>query len=122
MNQTQRTLQEYRTTLPPRDVLDRAKRFFAGRNGIYAAFLEKEGPTFITLRGQGGEEIVIGTSPIAEGTLVTGSTYLFDMQVARFFSTLPPFELTEQLLADDAAAGGAAGVRAAGGQPAQEGA
>ena len=101
MNQTQRTLQEYRTTLPPREVLDRAKRFFASRNGIYSAFLEKEGPTFITLRGQGGEEIVIGTSPIAEGTLVTGSTYLFDMQVARFFTTLPPFAATEQLLPGD---------------------
>ena len=31
-------------------------------------------------------------------TLVTGSTYLFDMQVARFFSTLPPFTLEETLL------------------------
>jgi hypothetical protein len=31
-------------------------------------------------------------------TLVSGSTYLFDMQVARFFSTLPPFELAEELL------------------------
>jgi hypothetical protein len=103
MKQTQRTLQEYRTTLPPREVLEQAKRFFARRNGIYSAFLEKEGPTFITLRGQGGEEVVIGTSPIPEGTLVTGSTYLFDMQIARFFVTLPPFELTERLLEEPAA-------------------
>jgi hypothetical protein len=28
-------------------------------------------------------------------TLVSGSTYLFDAQVARFLSTLPPFELDE---------------------------
>jgi hypothetical protein len=102
MNQTQRTLQEYRTTLSPREVLDRAKRFFARRNGIYSAFLEKEGPTFVTLRGQGGEEVVIGTSPDPDGTLFTGSTYLFDMQVARFFATLPPFEPAEQLLPAEA--------------------
>ena len=112
MNQTQRTLQEYRTTLPPREVLDRAKRFFARRNGIYSAFLEKEGPTFVTMRGQGGEEVVIGTSPIPEGTLVTGSTYLFDMQVARFFATLPPFALVEELLPGDAAAPARAGEAA----------
>jgi hypothetical protein len=103
MIQTQRTLQEYRTTLAPREVVERAKRFFATRNGIYAAFVEKEGPTFVTLRGQGGEEIVIGTSPIPEGTLVTGSTYLFDMQIARFFATLPPFEQGERLLEENPA-------------------
>jgi hypothetical protein len=98
MRQTERTLQEYHTTLPPQEVVARAKTFFAKRNGIYAAFLEKEGPTFATFRGQGGEELVIGTSPAGDGTLVTGSSYLFDMQIARFFATLPPFELTERLL------------------------
>jgi hypothetical protein len=97
MKQTERSLQEYRTTLPPREVIARAKEFFARRNGIYSAFLDKEGPTFVTFRGQGTEEVVIGTSPVDGGTLVTGSTYLFDMQVARFFSTLPPFELVERL-------------------------
>jgi len=97
MKQTERTLQEYHTTLPPREVIAQAKRFFARRNGIYSAFLDKEGPTFVTFRGQGTEEVVIGTSPVEGGTLVTGSTYLFDMQVARFFSTLPPFELVERL-------------------------
>jgi hypothetical protein len=98
MRQTERTLQEYHTTLLPAEVLARAKEWFAKRNGVYAAFLEKEGPTFVALRGQGGEEIVIGTTPMDTGTLVTGSTYLFDMQIARFFSTLPPFELVEGLL------------------------
>ena len=48
-----------------------------------------EGPTFCSFRGQGGEEIVIGVAPADGGTRVTGSTYLFDMQVARFLSTLP---------------------------------
>ncbi len=97
MKQTERTLQEYRTTLSPREVIAQAKKFFARRNGIYSAFLDKEGPTFATFRGQGTEEVVIGTSPVEGGTLVTGSTYLFDMQVARFFATLPPFEPAERL-------------------------
>jgi hypothetical protein len=110
MRQTERTLQEYRTTLPGAEVLAQAKQFFAKRNSIYAAFLEKEGPSFVTFRGQGGEEIVIAASPAPEGTLVTGSTYLFDMQIARFFATLPPFELVERLLApaDTSSAPGAA--------------
>jgi hypothetical protein len=100
MRQTDRTLQEYRTTLSVAEVLAQAKQWFAKRNGIYAAFPEKEGPTFITFRGQGGEEIVIAAAPAAGGTLVSGSTYLFDMQIPRFFTTLPPFEPTERLLAE----------------------
>lgn len=76
------------TTLAPAEVLAAAKDFFARRSPIYAAFLEKEGPTFVTFRGQGTEEIVIGVQPIEGGTAVRGSTYLFDQQVARFFTTL----------------------------------
>ena len=86
-----RTLQETHTTLAPAQVLEAAKRFFARRQGIYAAFLEKEGPTFVNLRGQGGEELIIGVQPAANGTRVTGSTYIFDQQVGRFFATLPPY-------------------------------
>jgi hypothetical protein len=73
------------------EVLTAAKTFFARRNSLYAAFVEKEGPTFVSLRGQGGEEILIGVAaaPDGAGTRVTGSTYLFDQQVARFFATLP---------------------------------
>jgi hypothetical protein len=86
-----RTLQQARTTLAPAEVLAAAKRFFATRPGIYAAWPEKEGPTYVNLRGQGGEEILVGTAAGADGvTTVTGSTYLHDMQVARFLSTLPP--------------------------------
>lgn len=90
--QEDRTLQETRTTLSVADVIAEAKRFFARRNSIYAAFVEKEGPTFLSLRGQGGEEVVIGAvaAPDGSGTRVTGSTYLFDQQIARFFATLPP--------------------------------
>lgn len=91
MTKSQRTLQEYRSTLPPAEVLAQAKKFFTRRNSLYATFLEKEGPGYVTFRGQGGEEIVIAAAPRDTATLVTGSTYLFDMQVARFFSTLPPF-------------------------------
>ncbi len=40
--------------------------------------------------GWGGEELLIGVRPVDGGTAVTGSTYLFDMQVSRFFAMLPP--------------------------------
>ncbi len=94
MTSSPRTVQEYLTSLPPADVLARAKEFFAERSSLYSAFLDKEGPTFVTFRGQGGEEIVIAATPKGGGgenaTLVTGSTYLFDMQIARFFTVLPP--------------------------------
>jgi hypothetical protein len=86
---SKRTLQEYRTTLPPDEVLARARRFFSQRAPLYATFLDKEGPGYCTFRGQGGEEIVIAATVQDGATRVTGSTYLFDMQVARFFSTLP---------------------------------
>ena len=82
-------MQETYTTLAPAEVLAAAKVFFARRNPIYAAFLEKEGPTHAVFRGQGGEEIIVGVLPHEGGTRVTASTYMFDMQVARFFATLP---------------------------------
>jgi hypothetical protein len=89
MAPSQRTLQEYHTSLAPSEVLAQAKGFFARRTPLYAAFLDKEGPTFCSFRGQGGEEVVIGVAAADVGTRVTGSTYLFDMQLARFFTTLP---------------------------------
>src|SRR6476620_11581689 len=89
MVRSNKTMQELTTTLPPDEVIARAKGFFAKRSSLYAAFLDKEGPGYCTFRGQGGEEIVIGTSAANGGTRVTGSTYLFDMQVSRFFETLP---------------------------------
>ena len=98
MNLSQRTIQEYRSTLSPAEVLARAKEFFPRRNSLYATFLEQESPSHVTFRGQGGEEIVIGVLVRDGATLVTGSTYLFDMQIARFFSMLPPFGVAETLL------------------------
>ena len=87
--QSSRTLQEAVTTASPAEVIAEAKQFFGRRSGIYAAFLEKEGPGWAGFRGQGGEEIVVGTAPAEGGTRVSASTYLFDQQVARFLSTLP---------------------------------
>src|SRR6476620_10736123 len=89
-------LQEITTPMPPPHVLPAAKKFFARRSPIYAAFLEKEGPSYLTFRGQGGEELVIGVTPSEAGTIVRGSTYLFDQQIARFFSTLDPIPDTEK--------------------------
>jgi hypothetical protein len=89
MAPSQTTLQEALTSLAPAEVLALAKKFFARRSTLYAAFLDMEGPTFVSFRGQGGEEIVIGVAPADGGTRVTGSTYLFDMQVTRVLSTLP---------------------------------
>lgn len=84
-----RTLQETVTTAAPDEVIAAAKTFFPRRNSVYAAFLEKEGPGYATFRGQGGEEIAIGTAPAGNSTRVSGSTYLFDQQVARFLASLP---------------------------------
>jgi hypothetical protein len=87
-----RTLLEVTTTLSGDEVLARAKSFFSNRPSLYATFLDKEGPAFASFRGQGGEEIVIAVAPGEGGTRVTGSSYLFDMQVSRFFTTIAPEE------------------------------
>lgn len=88
--QRSRTLQQVRTTLSPVEVLSAAKDFFAQRSSIYSAFPEKAGPTYLTLRGLGGEEIAIGVAAAGSGTTVSASSYMFDQQVARFLSSLPP--------------------------------
>lgn len=76
--------------LPPAEVLARAKQFFAERVPQVAAFPEKEGPQFVALRGQGGEEVVLHAWPDAAGkTRVRASTLFFDQAVGRFLSTLP---------------------------------
>jgi len=83
-----RTLQETTTSLSGDEVLARAKSFFSSRPSLYSTFLDKEGPGFASFRGQGGEEIVIAVANGEGGTRVTGSSYLFDMQVSRFFTTI----------------------------------
>ena len=78
------------TALDGAEVLQRAKRFFAERVPMQAAFPEKVGPTYLVLRGQGGEEIALAAAPVAGGTRVRGSTLLFEQPLQRFLSTLPP--------------------------------
>lgn len=93
MAQRDRTLQEATTSMSPAEIIAAARRFFSVENRSYAAYPEQEGPGYLTLRGQGGEEIVMSATAGEGGTRVSGSTYLFDQQVARFFSTLPPASL-----------------------------
>lgn len=83
-------------TLPPAEVLARAQQFFAERVPNAAAFVEKQGPNFLTLRGQGGEEVVLSAWADKDTgvTRVRASTLFFDQALDRFFSTLP---LTSQV-------------------------
>lgn len=86
-----RTQLEANTSLDAAAVLAAATDFFASRSGIYAAFPEKSGPTFVALRGQGGEDVLFGVAKIPDGTRVTGSSYMFDAQIALFLSALPTY-------------------------------
>lgn len=80
-------------SLPPAEVLQRAEQFFAERVPNAAAFVEKRGPGFLTLRGQGGEEVVVSAWADSGGgggiTRVRASTLFFDQALDRFLSTLP---------------------------------
>jgi hypothetical protein len=78
-------------SLAPAEVLERGQQFFADRVPNSAAFLEKSGSNFLTLRGQGGEEVVISAWEDKEQgvTRVRASTLFFDQTLDRFFSTLP---------------------------------
>jgi hypothetical protein len=75
--------------LAPAEILQRAKAFFAERLPNSAAFIEKEGPQFVVLRGQGGEEVVFNATAAEGGTHVRASTLFFDQAIDRFLSTLP---------------------------------
>jgi hypothetical protein len=77
-------------SLAPVDILARAKAFFAERLPAQAAFVEKEGPQFLTLRGQGGEEVVFHAVPGEAGvSRLRASTLFYDQAVDRFLATLP---------------------------------
>lgn len=88
--QSSRQIQERRTSLAADAVLDAAVHFFARSGGVYTAFPERRGPAHVVLRGQGGEEIAIAVREEDGAIAVTGSSYLFDAQVARFLDALPP--------------------------------
>jgi hypothetical protein len=85
-------MHEMRTSLAGDEVLRRAKVFFLERVPHFGAFPEKEGPSYLTLRGQGGEEVAIAVSAKDGATVVRASTLLFDQTIDRFFSTLPTVE------------------------------
>ncbi len=85
-------LNETTTTLGAEDVIARAKAFFAERVPHYGAYLEHEGPTYVTFRGQGGEEIAIAVIAGDGESRVRGSSPLYGQAIGRFFSTLPPAE------------------------------
>jgi hypothetical protein len=102
--QSNRQLQERLTTLPVAEVLALAVRAFTRRSGVYPAFLEKQGPSHVVLRGQGGEELVVAARVTEDGTVVSGSTYLFDQQLARFLDALPSVSVLPVVVADEVAA------------------
>ncbi len=80
---------ETTTSLSGQEVLTRAKEFFAERVPHHGAFLETEGPTYATFRGQGGEEIALAVIEHDRGTTVRASSLLFEQAISRFYSTLP---------------------------------
>ncbi len=80
---------EMTTSLSRAEVLERAKRFFAERVPHHGAFVEKEGPSFATFRGQGGEELTVAVFDAEGSTRIRASTLFFDQAIGRFFSTLP---------------------------------
>jgi len=80
---------ETTTTLSGPEVITRAKAFFTQRMPQSAAFPEAEGPAYLTLRGQGGEEIALAVFAADGATRVRASTLFFDQAVERFLSTLP---------------------------------
>lgn len=83
---------EITTSLRTPEILARAKDFFAERVPQVAAYPEREGDTWLTLRGQGGEEVAIAVFETPEGRRVRGSTLFFDQALDRFLSTLPAVE------------------------------
>lgn len=92
MKPSRETLQEYLTTLAPDAVIEQAQRFFATRNPLYAVFPDRGGPGWASFRGQGGEELVVAARAVEGGSEVTGSSYMFTMQLARFLTTLPALD------------------------------
>ncbi len=72
-------------------MLYRAKRFFAERVPLNAAYPEKEGPELCRpCGGRAGRRLRWPCAPDPRGTRVRASTLLFDQVVDRFLSTLPP--------------------------------
>lgn len=84
---------EATTPLAASTVLAHAKAFFAERVPHNAAYPEKEGPHFLVLRGQGGEEIALAAWQGEQGTRIRASSQFFDQAIMRFLSSLRGLEL-----------------------------
>lgn len=82
-------MHEQVTTLASDEVFARAKLFFSQRIPHHAAFPEQQGPGYLVLRGQGGEEIAMAAVAADGHTHVRASTLFFDQAVERFLHTLP---------------------------------
>jgi len=80
---------ETMTSISGAEIIQRAKRFFQERVPGNAAFPEREGPAWVTFRGQGGEEIALAVAEVPGGSRIRASTLFFDQAIGRFFSTLP---------------------------------
>lgn len=80
------------TTLQPAAVLAHARHFFAERVPHNAAYPEKEGPGFLVLRGQGGEEVALAVFPGEGVTRIRASSLFFDQAIMRFLSSLRGLE------------------------------
>ena len=80
---------ETTTSLPPSEGLARAKVFFGERVPHQSAFVDCEGPGYVTFRGQGGEELTVAAMEVNGATRVRASTLLFDQTIGRFLATLP---------------------------------
>ena len=108
--QSNRQLQERLTSLTIAEVIALAARYFTRRSGVYTTFIEKQGPSHLVLRGQGGEELVIAARVTEAGTAVSGSTYMFDQQVTRFLDALPVVTVVDVPAVTDVPAALPAGV------------
>lgn len=80
------------TALTPDRVLTEARRFFAEDIPASAAWPERQGPGYLTLRGAGGEEIALAAWAAGGETRVRASTLFFDQAVMQFLSRLPALE------------------------------
>ena len=83
---------EATTNLEGATVLAHAKHFFAERVPHNAAYPEKEGPGFLVLRGQGGEEVALAVFPQDGVTGIRASSMFFDQAIMRFLSSLRGLE------------------------------
>ena len=90
-------IQEVLTDLPPSEVIQRAKEFFATRFSPYGAFTEDESESHVTFRLEAGE-MVIGTAQQDGRTLVRGSTSRLHHELSQLLTLLAPGEEVRQNL------------------------